>query len=258
LAILHDDVRPLRSEQELLEEFHRTRDPDIREEIMRRYLRFAHSMANRYAGKGEPGDDLFQVACLGVLHAIDRFDPDRGRPFVAFAAPTVLGELRRHLRDKVWTLRLPRALQDRTRQVEQTIENLSVKSGHAPTVDEIAVALGLSDEQVLEAFEAAGQRRVGSLDAPVASEDAGAETLGARIGTLDDGFEKVDDMSTVDTLLPLLSDEEREVLRMRFVDQLTQSEIGERIGHSQMHVSRMLRDILQRMRDRYAATATAA
>ena len=246
------------TEEELLQRFFATRDPALREELLRRYTRFARSMANRYAGKGEPSEDLYQVACLGLLNAIDRFDPTRGKPFVAFAAPTVLGELRRHLRDKVWALRLPRPLQERTRHVDKAIEMLSVELGRSPTLADIAETLDLSEDDVLEAFDAAGQRRVNSLDAPVVSDDAGAETLVARLGSRDAGFERVDDWSTVQGLLPLLSDEELSVLRMRFVDEMTQSEIGERIGRSQMHVSRMLRATLGRLREAYMTTSAEA
>ncbi len=248
-AVTADVTTRMGTEEELFRRYFATRDPAIREELVARYIRFARSMASRYAGKGELSEDLFQVACVGLVNAIDRFDPTRGKPFVAFAAPTVLGELRRHLRDKVWALRLPRRLQERTRQVEAAIGELSLELGRAPTIRETADALDLAEDEVLEAFDAASQRRVNSLDAPVAGDDAGAETLVERLGARDGGFARAEDWTTVESLLPLLTEEELKVLRMRFVDELTQSEIGERIGRSQMHVSRMLRRTLERLRE---------
>jgi RNA polymerase sigma-B factor len=238
------------SEKELLQRFAATRDPALREELVRRYERFARAMARRYEGRGESSDDLYQVACVGLVHAIDRFDPGLEKSFLSYAAPTVLGELRRHFRDKVWPLRLPRALQERTRRVDRAIDVLTGKLGRSPTIEEVAAELGLTREDVLEAFEAASRRRVGSLDAPVSGED-GSEPLIGLIGEPDSTLEGLDDSVTLQALMPALRPEELAVLRMRFVDGMTQSEIGDRIGYSQMHVSRMVRGAIERLRAAY-------
>jgi RNA polymerase sigma-B factor len=242
----------LATEEELLRRYAQTKDPRLRSEILERYIGFARAMAHRYEGRGEPTADLVQVASLGLINAIDRFDPERGRPFLAFATPTVLGELRRHFRDKVWTLRLPRSLQERTIQVDEAATKLGEELGRAPTADEIASALGVEREDVLDALQAASSRRVRSLDAPSGVFLEGEqETLGERLGQVDAGFEHVEDWGTVLQLLPELSDFERTALSLRLVDDLTQSEIGKRLGCSQMQVSRILRRSLERLRTAY-------
>ena len=229
----------LADDQELLRRYHRLREPAVREELVRRYLPFARSMALRYRGGSEPTEDLIQVASLGLVNAIDRFDPDRGIPFVAFAAPTVLGELRRHFRDRVWNLRLPRGLQERVSKVEEAITKLTARLERAPTMRE---------DEVLEAFAAGDARRTMSLDQPVGSAESEELTIGERIGAEEAGFEGVEQRATIAKGLPALSERERLVLRLRFVEDMTQSQIAERIGHSQMHVSRILRAALERLR----------
>jgi RNA polymerase sigma-B factor len=244
----------LADDAELLRRFHATRDPAIREELVNRYMQFARSMALRYRGGSEPTEDLIQVASLGLVNAIDRFDPERGIPFLAFAAPTVLGELRRHFRDRVWNLRLPRGLQERVSKVDEAITKLTTKLERSPTVSEIAGALDLSEDDVLEAFTAASARRTASFDAPVGSGDSGEDThLGERIGSEEPGYERVETWATIADGLPVLSDRERTVLRLRFVEDMTQSQIAEEIGHSQMHVSRILRGALARLREELGA-----
>lgn len=248
----------LAGDEELLKRFHTTRDPALREELVGRYMHFARSMAFRYRGGSEPTDDLIQVASLGLVNAIDRFDPERGIPFLAFAAPTVLGELRRHFRDRVWNLRLPRGLQERVAKVDEAITKLTADLERSPTVSEIAAALGLSDDEVLEAFSAASARRTASLDAPISSAEPDDATLGARIGDEEAGFERVEAWATLAEGLPALSERELTVLRLRFVEDLTQSQIAERIGHSQMHVSRILRGALAQLREQLGDRAKEA
>jgi RNA polymerase sigma-B factor len=239
----------LADDEELLRRYHRLREPAVREELVRRYLPFARSMALRYRGGSEPTEDLIQVASLGLVNAIDRFDPERGIPFVAFAAPTVLGELRRHFRDRVWNLRLPRGLQERVTKVEEAIAKLTGRLERAPTVREIATYLELPEDEVLEAFAAGDARRTMSLDQPVGSAESEELTIGERIGAEEVGFEGVEHRATIARGLPALSERERLVLRLRFVEDMTQSQIAERIGHSQMHVSRILRAALERLRE---------
>lgn len=238
----------LASEAELLARFAKTKDPTLREELVRRFLPLARSLAMRYAGGVEPTDDLMQVASLGLMGALDRYDPSRGVPFAAFAGPTVLGELRRHFRDRVWTLRVPRGLQERIRDVEEAITHLGSILERSPTVAEIAERLELAEDAVLEALEASDARRTMSLDQPTAVDEPGDSSIGDRVGDEDPGFELVAERSAIGAGARVLSDLEREVLRLRFVEDLTQSRIAEEVGYSQMHVSRILRRALERVR----------
>jgi RNA polymerase sigma-B factor len=235
-------------EEELLKRFAKTRDPALREELTRRFLPLARSLAMRYAGGAEPTDDLVQVASVGLMGALERFDPERGVPFAAFAGPTILGELRRHFRDRVWTLRVPRGLQERIRDVEDAITALASVLERSPTVAEIAEKLEIREDEVLEAMEASDARRTMSLDQPTAGDDAGDAVIGERVGEQDPGYELVEERSAISAGARVLSDLEREVLRLRFVEDLTQSRIAEEVGYSQMHVSRILRRALDRVR----------
>lgn len=202
----------------------------------------------RYAGGAEPSDDLVQVASLGLMGALDRFDPSRGVPFAGFAGPTILGELRRHFRDRVWTLRVPRGLQERIREIEQAIARLAGTLERSPTVAEIAELLEISESDVLEAMEASDARRTMSLDQPTSLEEPGEASIGDRVGDEDPGYELVEERSAINAGARALSDLEREILRLRFVEDLTQSRIAEEVGYSQMHVSRILRRALDRIR----------
>ncbi len=232
----------LATEDELLRNYARTRDERAREELVHRFLPFARSLAMRYSGGVEPSEDLVQVASLGLVSALERFDPERGVPFAAFAGPTILGELRRHFRDRVWTLRVPRGLQERIRDVETAIAKLSHELERSPTVGEIAELLSLDEPAVLEAFEATVARRTVSLDQPSPAGEPGEESpMAERIGSEDPGFELVEDRAAIDASSDVLDETEREVLRLRFAEDLTQSRIAERVGYSQMHVSRILR-----------------
>jgi RNA polymerase sigma-B factor len=238
----------LARDRELLTRFAETRDPRLREELVTRFLPLARSLAMRYAGGAEPSDDLVQVASVGLMGALDRFDPSRGVPFPAFAGPTILGELRRHFRDRVWTMRVPRALQERIRDVEEAITKLGSSLERSPTVAEIADRLGIGEDEVLEAMEASDARRTMSLDQPAAGDELSDASIGERVGDEDPGFELVEERSAISAGARVLSDLEREVLRLRFVEDLTQSKIAERVGYSQMHVSRILRRALDRVR----------
>jgi RNA polymerase sigma-B factor len=240
----------LAGDDALLRRFRATRDPAVREELVNRFLPLARGLAMRYAGGAEPTDDLMQVASVGLIAALDRFDPDRGVAFPAFAGPTILGELRRHFRDRVWTLRVPRGLQEQIRDVEAGVTKLSNDLERSPTVFEVAEELGLSDAEVLEALEASDARRTMSLDQPAGGEEPADASIGERIGDADPGFELVEERAALRASMTVLSELEREVLRLRFVEDLTQSRIAQRVGYSQMHVSRILRRALERMRSR--------
>jgi RNA polymerase sigma-B factor len=239
----------LDKDSELWRRFTRERDPAIREELVRRNMPFAKRLALRYRGASEPFDDLLQVATLGLLNAIDRFDPERGIPFTAFASPTILGELKRHFRDRVWTVRVPRGLHDRMSEVEKATAELTTELQRSPSVREIAERIGLEQTDVLEVMEANHNRRPLSLDRPANTEDSEDSPPAEWIGSEDKSFELVEDRIALDSALPYLDDRERLVLHLRFVEDLTQSQIAARIGHSQMHVSRILRRALARIRD---------
>jgi len=236
-------------EAKLWRQFAHDRDPAIREELVRRNMPFAKRLALRYRGASESFDDLLQVANLGLLNAVDRFDPKRGIPFTAFASPTILGELKRHFRDRVWTVRVPRGLHDRMAEVDKAITELTKELQRSPSVGEIAERLELEQTDVLEVMEANHNRRPLSLDRPAAGEDGDEAAPAEWIGEEDEAFELVEGRIALDAALPYLDDRERLVLRLRFVEDMTQSQIAEQIGHSQMHVSRILRRALARIRE---------
>jgi RNA polymerase sigma-B factor len=240
----------------LLRRFARTRDAALREQLVRRYLPLARYAANRYARRSEPFDDLVQVASLGLLKAIDRYDPANGATFSSYALPTMLGELRRYFRDRGWAVRPPRTLQEHALLVERATAELSRQLGHSPTLIQLAERCGLDVEQILEAREAIVAHTATSLSAPV-SDDEEATALGDLIGDVDPGYERADQRATIDALLRTLSHREREILRLRMHEDLTQSEIGERVGLSQMHVSRLLRQILDKLHVAAAQRAAA-
>jgi RNA polymerase sigma-B factor len=248
----------LASERALWARFVKDRDQATREELVRRYLPFAKNLALRYRGASESFDDLLQVASLGLVNAIDRFDPDRGAPFTAFASPTILGELKRHFRDRVWTVRVPRGLHDRMAEVEKAISELTVELQRSPSVGEIAERLEVEPTDVLEVLEANHNRRPLSLDRPVGGEDSEESPAAEWVGDEDAGYELVEDKLALEGALPHLDERERLVLQLRFVEDLTQSQIAERIGHSQMHVSRILRRTLERIRAEVAEQSAAA
>lgn len=243
----------LASERQLWQRFLDRRDPATREELVRRYLPFARSLAARYRGGSESFDDLMQVASLGLVNAIDRFDPGRGTPFPAFASPTILGELKRHFRDRVWTVRVPRGLHDRMAEVEKAMTKLTVELQRSPSVAELAERLQVDATEVLEVLEANRNRRPLSLDRPAGGDEAEEAPAGEWIGEEDRSFGLVEDRVTLESALPALDERERRILHMRFVEDMTQSQIAERIGHSQMHVSRILRRTLERIREEVAA-----
>lgn len=229
----------------------RAGDGHARERLIERYLPLAHRLARRYQRTEEPFDDLLQVASLGLVKAVDRYDAAREVAFSSFAVPTILGELRRHFRDRTWSIRVPRELQELALRVDKAVASLSTTSGRAPTVAEIAVAVNASEELVLDALQAAGAYRAGSLDAPRtgAGEEPSGETLADTIGTQESGFARAEERATLEPALAHISERERLVLALRFGEDLTQAEIGERIGVSQMQVSRLIRQAISRLRE---------
>lgn len=237
-----------RKDLELFGIYLRDRDPEARARLIERFLPLARQLARRYEHTDEPLEDLIQVASLGLVKAIDRFDPERGFAFSSFAVPTILGELRRHFRDKTWSVRVPRDLQELSLAVDRAAARLTHDLHRPPTISEIASALDSTDEAVLEAREASGAYRTASLQAPRGAEDDAGETLGDHLGTDEDGFDRAEDRATLARLMGALSPREREILRLRFEEDLTQAEIGERIGVSQMQISRIIRRSLGSLR----------
>jgi RNA polymerase sigma-B factor len=235
------------SDEELLSEYHEHRDERVRDALVHRFLPFARKLALRYRYTQEPVDDLVQIASLGLLKAIDRFEPGRGHRFTSFAAPTILGELKRHFRDKGWALHVPRDLQERALSLTRESERLSQRLGRPPTIPELAQALECPIEQVLEAHEVARSYETASLDAPVSHDGGESSSLVDLIGSEERGFELAESREAIAHTWGELSEVERQVVGLRCVHDLTQREIGERIGYSQMHVSRLLRRSIDRL-----------
>ena len=248
-----DRAQARETERQLLLRYHREGDLAAREELVERFLPLARDLALRYAYPDEPFDDLLQVASLGLIKAIDRFEPGRGTKFTSYAAPTILGELKRHFRDKGWSLHVPRDLQERTLAVSRETEALSKQLGRSPMVREVAAGLGCSVEEVLEAQEAAASYEAAFLDAPAARDDEESAALVDLLGAEDSAYELVEDRHAIASTWQALPDVERKVLELRFMHDLTQREIGEQIGYSQMHVSRLLRRALNRLETAAAA-----
>ncbi len=241
------------AERRLLVRYHEEGDLAARDELAERFLPLARDLALRYSYTDEPMDDLLQVASLGLVKAIDRFEPGRGTKFTSYAAPTILGELKRHFRDKGWSLHVPRDLQERTLAVSRETEALSKDLGRSPKVREVAAALGCTTEEVLEAQEAAASYEAASLDAPSTPDDGESAALVDLLGGEDSGYELVEDRHAIATTWRELPEVERHVLELRFLHDMTQREIGEQIGYSQMHVSRLLRRALTRLETAAAA-----
>jgi RNA polymerase sigma-B factor len=240
----------------LLRRWHEDGDRAAREEVAELLLPLARSLARRYAGKGEPLEDLEQVASLGLLKAIDRFDVTRDVRFATFAVPTIAGELKRHFRDRGWMLRVPREIQELSARVTRCREALTREHGRSPTVAQVAAALGESTERILDALRAADAYRMMSLDEPVLGGDGGG-VLDA-VGDEDLGFVRAEERAMLQTGLEVLAPREREILMLRFVDGMTQREIARAVGVSQMHVSRLIRRSVDSMRDTIAPVARAA
>ena len=243
-------------ESELVRRYAETRDPRLREELAERFMPLARSLALRYRGGTESVDDLVQVASLGLVKALDGYDPELGRSFTAYAVPTMLGELRRHFRDHVWNLHLPRGLQERTMEVNNAIQKLGDELGGSPTVAQIAERLDLSEEQVLEALEADEARRTLSLDAPRSREDAESVPTVETVASTESGYEAVESQLAAHDAD--LTEREILVLRLRFGRDLNQYEIGQRLGVSQMQISRIMRKALRKLLDAVRQTDVAA
>jgi RNA polymerase sigma-B factor len=246
-----DALRTTRSAVEsrrLFLAWQRDGDEFARERLVERYMPLARRLARRYVRSSEPIEDLVQVASLGLLYAVDRYDVDRGRPFVAFAVPTILGEMRRYFRDAGWALHVPRAAKERALDVRDAMKSLRSLDGRSPTVNQLAEYLEFDIDEVLDAMAAMEAYETWSLDTPRAGDDGTGGSFAESLGDDDERFELIECDATLCAALAEMSPDERRILGMRFVEDLTQREIAGRMGMSQMHVSRLLRRLLDRLR----------
>jgi RNA polymerase sigma-B factor len=233
--------------EELFLRWQRDGDQRAREELVERFMPLARKLARRYQGAREPLEDLVQVASLGLVKAIDRFESDRGTAFSSFAVPTILGELKRYFRDLGWAIHVPRGAQERALRVEEVQRKLTSAHGRAPTVPELAEYMELSIEDVLDALEAAAAHHAISLDTPRDDGEGDAGTLADAFGEVDERFEQVEAGASIAEAAEHLSERERRVLALRFVEDQTQTQIAEIVGVSQMQVSRILRRALSQL-----------
>ena len=222
-------------------------EPGARRELIERYMPLARSLALRYRRASEPLDDLIQVASVGLVKAVDRWDPERGLAFSSYAVPTILGELRRYFRDSTWDVRPARDMQELCLAVEEARDALWVDLGRSPTVADLAKHLDRPPEQVMEALQASDGRSLRSLDAPVHEDEGDSASAGDLIGDHDPGFARVEAVATIEQMTAILDDRAREILRLRFEEDMLQSEIAAHVGCSQMHVSRIIRSSLERL-----------
>jgi RNA polymerase sigma-B factor len=231
----NEDVTPL------FERYRATGDPEALEVLVQRFLPLARHLARRY-GAGSEREDVEQVAALGLVKAIERFDPDRGLAFTSFAMPTILGEVKRYFRDLGWSVRVPRSLQELAPRVSKATEVLTAELGRTPTAEEVAERCEVTVEQMLEARATVSAHRADSLDRPYNDEED--LSRGDLIGGPDPGYRRVEQVADLDRMLARLPEREKKIVRLRFENDLTQREIAEHVGLSQMHVSRLLRDAL--------------
>jgi RNA polymerase sigma-B factor len=242
---------PARREEELrlLRSYHSSGDPRAREAAVERFLPLARSLARRYSGGGEPLEDLEQVACLALVRAVDGFDPTRGTAFTSYAVPSIAGAIKRHFRDNGWSVRVPRDLQELALRVERVNDELVAETGHKATAVQISERAGIGIEDVLEAREAFRALHSDSLDQPRGLRDD--EDTGSLLDTLGDAdleLGRAHDRAALHSVLETLDERDRVIIALYYKDELTQAEIGRKLGYSQMHVSRLLRQAVERLR----------
>jgi RNA polymerase sigma-B factor len=229
----------------LFRQYVKTHDLSLRDRLVSAHVGLAASLASRFSTRHESPEDLQQAALLGLVHAVDRFDPDRGVQFTTFAWATISGELKRHFRDRTWGVRVPRRLQELYLNTAEATDALTHRLGRSPTVQEVADHLDVSTEDVLEALEARSAYRLGSIDAPVGDDESDG---GMQLGEPETGYGRVEERAVIERLVDRLPARERQIIHLRFDEELTQAEIAERVGVSQMHVSRLLSNSLQKLR----------
>jgi RNA polymerase sigma-B factor len=243
---------PSLDDKVLLRKYHEEGDLAARDQLIEQYMSLVRSLARRYAYRGEQLDDLVQIGAIGLIKAIDRFDLDRGVELTTYATPNIIGEIKRHFRDKGWSVRVPRGLQELSVQLSRLVEQLTVQLGRSPTIAEIAKEAGVDEEQVLEALESGRAYSSVSLSAgSIGDEDGDLDPL-ETIGTEEHQYEVSEDRAVLEPGFRVLDERERRILHLRFFEGLTQSQIAQQIGISQMHVSRLIRRALEKIRDEIA------
>jgi len=240
-------------DRELLRRYHEQGDLAAREELIEQYLSLVRSLARRYAYRGEQLDDLIQIGCIGLIKAIDRFDVDRGVELTTYATPNIIGEIKRHFRDKGWSVRVPRGLQELNVQLSRLVEELTVQLGRSPTIAELSEASGADEEEVLEALESGRAYTSLSLSGGAAGEDDDSLDPMETLGEEEPRYEISEEWAVIAPGLRALDDRERKILHLRFFQGLTQSQIAQQVGISQMHVSRLIRRSLEKIRAEIAA-----
>jgi RNA polymerase sigma-B factor len=223
-------------------------DPRVRDELVEMHLPLVEYLARRFRNRGEPLDDLIQVATIGLIKSVDRFDTERGVEFSTYATPTIVGEIKRHFRDKGWAIRVPRRLQELKLSLTKATSDLSQKLGRAPTIAELASFLALPEEEILEGLESANAYSAISLDSPDSGDDD-APAVADTLGQLDEALEGVEYRESLKPLLERLPAREKKILMLRFFGNMTQSQIASELGISQMHVSRLLARTLAQLRE---------
>jgi RNA polymerase sigma-B factor len=243
-----DDQAARARDDELLRRYAVSHDPVLRDQLFERWTPLARQLARRYGRTTEPFEDLLQVASIGLIKALQGFDPERGKAFSSYAVPTIMGELKRYFRDRTWSVRMPRSLQESAIRVEDARDRLSGELGRSPSICELAEASGCSEEDVLEALQAGDAYHATSLDAHRSDEDDDAFNLADVLGAADHGYSLAEHRALLTSVLCELDDRDREILRLRFEEDLTQHEIAAIVGVSQMQVSRLLRRSLNLLR----------
>jgi RNA polymerase sigma-B factor len=239
---------PEKNDRELLRRYHGAGDLAAREQLIEQYLPLVRSLARRYSYRGEQLEDLVQVGCIGLIKAIDRFDVDRGVELTTYATPNIIGEIKRHFRDKGWSVRVPRGLQELNVRLSRLVEELTVQLERSPTIAELAKAAGVQEEEVLEALETGQAYATLSLSAPTGGEDGDDLDPLESLGEIEKEYEVSEDRAVLAPGLRVLDDRERRILHLRFFEGLTQSQIAQQVGISQMHVSRLIRRALEKIR----------
>ncbi|HYA01134.1 MAG TPA: SigB/SigF/SigG family RNA polymerase sigma factor [Candidatus Binatia bacterium] len=239
----------------LLREYRETRDPVIRDRLVELNSDLVHYIARRFANRGEPLEDIEQVGFLGLIQAIDRFDPSLENEFSTFATPTIMGEIRRHFRDRSWAVRVPRRLQENLLRVHSAQQELQSRLGRPATIEEIATHLRLEPDDVLAALEVSPAQRTISLQAPLGGDGGEPTELGERLGAEDQDLDRVEMRDVLERAMAHLSPRERRIMALRFVDQLPQTEVAKRLGISQMHVSRLQRAAVEQLRREFGGEA---
>lgn len=245
-------IRDKQKTKELFKRYKETGDEQAREQLVLAHLNLARFLASKFKNRGESLDDLVQVATIGLIKAIDRFDISRGLEFTTFATPTIMGEIKRHFRDKGWSVRVPRRLQELSAKVTQVSDKLTEKLQRSPSVDEIAQALGVSVDEVLEAMESAHAYTSVSLDVPQGDDDDGTQssTVIDKYALVDEDLESSDDRIVLEQAIKDFSEREQQIIRMRFLEGFTQVEIAQKLQISQVQVSRLLRKTLQKFQEK--------